>query len=762
MQFSFNKYSLDFVDGEVENQFRNFSIKKVLSKVRGAILFGGIMLSLFVAYDWLYNPNFPVATRNKLLVVSLIVFSLYFVFRTKVVLPWYKHLLALLFVIAMYAAILGVSHDVSFLFMFYVIVVLFTLIPFVTIRAVIIMDTVLIAVYFYLLYKYSSNSSDDLIKHMGLFLAFIGTTFLVFINQYKIERKSFAKTAQIEEKNNKLENERIHLLNQAALASILKNANDTNLDLKSFLEESLRVVLNLPWLNIVNKGSIFITNSDGNLDMFVDKDLGVLRKTCATIKPEQCLCGKALSRKKLLFNHCVTADHDIRPEGMTPHGHYNIPMMLNDKVIGVLNLYVDHNHQKTENEVEFLTLIANSLGSVIYRTQLEDQALKQTIELKRYFAAIEQSEESIVFVDKKGRLKYANPYFFVQTGYTLDEVIGKNMRFLSSGKTPKNDIENLWETIQNKQTWKGEFINIKKNGEEFIERATITPILGDNGEIVEYISMKSDITDQKKQVKKIIDQNKIIEESYRNIQDSIEYAQRIQNSLLHANRLLFDKFENANVFFLPKETVSGDFYLVREKKDKIYIAVADCTGHGVPGALVSALASQELNHLIATLDGTTGEILDAFNKNLNQLLNNDDEIGSDGVDLTLACIDQKNKEIQYSGAKGFFFICQDEELVRLKTDRMSIGQDFKDSFAFESRTIKYSPNDVLHFYSDGLVDQFSKKTNKRIGSKAVKEFIKANSRNNKKNIEKEFHRFMNSHMTELQTDDIIYLTLKLC
>ena len=307
---------------------------------------------------------------------------------------------------------------------------------------------------------------------------------------------------------NKLEEDAVKLKGQAALAEILKNSTEALVDISEFLQKSLDIILALPWLKLVSKGSIFITNSDGNLKMVAEKDLGILVKKCAIIKPGQCLCGKALERKKMLFCNNIDHQHEIRHEEMTEHGHYNIPLMVNDDILGVLNLYVAHKHVKTEEEEYILKTIADTLASVIQRTTLRDKLRNKTEELRKYYIALEQSPSTIVFTDLKGRIQYANPKFTELTGYKVKEAIGKNPSLLKSGKTPKHVIKNLWDTIKKGEVWRGEFINLKKDGTEFIESANISPVKNSEGEIISYIAIKEDITDFRKAQEIIKRQNR--------------------------------------------------------------------------------------------------------------------------------------------------------------------------------------------------------------------------------------------------------------
>jgi len=127
-------------------------------------------------------------------------------------------------------------------------------------------------------------------------------------------------------------------------------------------------------------------------------------------------------------------------------------------------------------------------------------------QIRKLSVAVEQNPATIVITDTKGNIEYANPRFTQLTGYSAQEVVGNNTRILNSGKTDPHIFNDLWKTLSSGNIWKGEFINVKKNGEEFIESATISPIFDNNRQVVNYIAIKEDVT-EKKQLENILRQS---------------------------------------------------------------------------------------------------------------------------------------------------------------------------------------------------------------------------------------------------------------
>ncbi|NOZ47818.1 MAG: SpoIIE family protein phosphatase [Chlorobi bacterium] len=212
--------------------------------------------------------------------------------------------------------------------------------------------------------------------------------------------------SELEEANNKAKT-------QAALANILQ-LSVKDISLEEFLQKALEELLQIPWLLFQSKGSIFLTNAEGNLEMVAQKGLGKdLLTRCKLLKPGQCLCGKTLLEKKYRFCNHVSSDHEIRPENIQPHGHYNFPLNYNREILGVLNLYVNHKHQENEFEVNFLKTVSIALAHLIKQRQFHDklteQSKKQDIINQKLFAQNLEIDQQRIEIQKfASTLKEAN------------------------------------------------------------------------------------------------------------------------------------------------------------------------------------------------------------------------------------------------------------------------------------------------------------------------------------------------------------------
>jgi serine phosphatase RsbU (regulator of sigma subunit) len=232
------------------------------------------------------------------------------------------------------------------------------------------------------------------------------------------------------------------------------------------------------------------------------------------------------------------------------------------------------------------------------------------------------------------------------------------------------------------------------------------------------------------QNEEILMQKDEISTKNKEITDSINYARRIQVGILPDEKMLNEAAPENFVLNIPRDIVSGDFYWFAKKEDRFYIAVADCTGHGVPGALVSVVGINLLNQVIA-MPGLpdTGEVLSqlhqliikALNKNVNS------RETSDGMDIGLLCINEKTGEAEFSGARRPVFISTESGIEMLKGDRDSVGgeKSYDDKIKFKVQKIALKPAQTFYLTTDGFVDQFGESSNKKFLTKRFHELLES-------------------------------------
>lgn len=232
------------------------------------------------------------------------------------------------------------------------------------------------------------------------------------------------------------------------------------------------------------------------------------------------------------------------------------------------------------------------------------------------------------------------------------------------------------------------------------------------------------LRDEEKQKNILLEQKKIIERKNRNINDSINYALKIQSSLLPSEGSFSSLFTDFFILYCPKDIVSGDFYWMEQIDDDIYVAVADCTGHGVPGAMVSVICSNALNRVVKEMKmRNTGEILDHVTEVVTDHFSKGDFRMRDGMDIAFCRINLKTMLLEYSGANNPVYVVSEDGFQSLPSSRQPIGE-YPDRKEFDSIELQLKPGDQVYMFSDGYADQFGGPAGKKFRSRKFRELIK--------------------------------------
>ncbi|OFY58821.1 MAG: hypothetical protein A2V50_00270 [Bacteroidetes bacterium RBG_19FT_COMBO_42_10] len=224
------------------------------------------------------------------------------------------------------------------------------------------------------------------------------------------------------------------------------------------------------------------------------------------------------------------------------------------------------------------------------------------------------------------------------------------------------------------------------------------------------------LKEKEKILEQIEKQKSDLELKDKNLTDSLIYAQRIQKALLPSEEFFRKYFSESFIFFKPKDIVSGDFYWIEEMDDKIFIVGADCTGHGVPGALMSMLGLEIIKKtIIEDKIEIPSEILAVLNKGLERTFSREKNIGTiirDGMDIGLCLIDRKNRKAHYAGAFFPLYLIRDNALIEIKGDKLIIGMN-PAGISYTNHEIELRDHDILYIFSDGYADQFGGTENKK-------------------------------------------------
>ncbi|MDA3954601.1 MAG: PAS domain S-box protein [Bacteroidales bacterium] len=266
----------------------------------------------------------------------------------------------------------------------------------------------------------------------------------------------------------------------------------------------------------------------------------------------------------------------------------------------------------------------------------------------------------------------------------------------------------------------------------------------------------SDITERVKAQHKI-------EEQKKSITDSIQYAKRIQNAILPNHKIMDKYFADHFIYFKPRDIVSGDFYWMTEKNNKLVLVAADSTGHGVPGAFMSMLGISFLNEIVnkhSSLKAST--ILKELRKLVKSTLAQSGKSTSDGMDIALVVVDKEKMQINYAGAYNPLYIVRNKELLITKADRMPIGSYVTDDKSFTNHEIDIKKGDSLFIFSDGYADQFGGKTNTKFSTKELKKLLtEISDLNAQEQLDILDQKFLEWKGNYKQIDDVLIIGAKI-
>jgi serine phosphatase RsbU (regulator of sigma subunit) len=211
----------------------------------------------------------------------------------------------------------------------------------------------------------------------------------------------------------------------------------------------------------------------------------------------------------------------------------------------------------------------------------------------------------------------------------------------------------------------------------------------------------------------ISEQKKLVEEKNKDITDSITYAQRIQRAILANEEDILRSLPNSFLLYKPKDIVAGDFYFFETNDDVIFYAACDCTGHGVPGAMVSVVCSNALNRTVNEFRITEpGKILDKTRELVIETFERSEGNVKDGMDVSFCTIDLKKNHLQWAGANNPLWICRAGEIIELKADKQPIGK-YADNKPFTTHSIELLKEDSIYMFTDGFADQFGGESGKK-------------------------------------------------
>lgn len=285
----------------------------------------------------------------------------------------------------------------------------------------------------------------------------------------------------------------------------------------------------------------------------------------------------------------------------------------------------------------------------------------------------------------------------------------------------------------------------------------------------EVVMQKEEIEAQKEEIEAQLDlatlQRDTISSQKELILDSIRYAERIQAAILPPIDHLSDHLADHFTLFKPRDIVSGDFYWTKKQGDKLLVAVADCTGHGVPGAFLSMLGISSMNEIINHNEELrASEILEKLRNFMITSLHQTGSKGEnqDGIEIALCIIDQKAGTLEFSGANRPVYLVRGNSVQNLKPDRMPIGIYDHQVRPFTNQKVDFKKNDALYLFSDGYVDQLGGPRRKTFRSRRFRELLLEVQNEAMENQKRHLNDSLAKWQGEVeQIDDILVIGIRL-
>jgi PAS domain S-box-containing protein len=372
----------------------------------------------------------------------------------------------------------------------------------------------------------------------------------------------------------------------------------------------------------------------------------------------------------------------------------------------------------------------------------------------------ENSPDMIIRVSPAGQFFYANPIVKIFTGIDNNDIIKRNLSDVQINSKIK---EFFTESIQRVKSTQQK-INVEVTfpthfGDRFMQVNAI-PEFSEDKELETILFAVHDITEQKKIEQEIKEKNKAITES-------INYAKRIQSSILPHTKFIQEFLPKAFILYKPRDVVSGDFPWFFKKGDDLFIAVVDCTGHGVPGALLSFVGYFTLNNVVDHYQNiNAGEILDKLHEGVRKTLKQDriDADARDGMDIALCKINLKKNILEFAGAHRPLLLLKNNELHQFKGTRKAIGGiplGKKQESNFENHLINLGPGDRVFFFSDGLPDQIGGEDGNKYQASRIRSLIVENPEVSIYDYEKIFLKDFEVYKGDFkQIDDVLLIGIE--
>jgi PAS domain S-box-containing protein len=432
----------------------------------------------------------------------------------------------------------------------------------------------------------------------------------------------------------------------------------------------------------------------------------------------------------------------------------------------------EYQFTKSDDEIMWLEttgrnlLKSSAIQGIIFNTRditvrkVAEKAQRMSGEMQ---ALSENSPDMIVRLSPDGKFFYVNPVVEKFTGVNKNVIIKRSLDDVEIDPEIISFFQDsLKKVISTKQKFETETIFPRIDiDEERIVQFNAIPEYNKENELETILFVAHDITEQKQIQLEIEEKNKSITES-------INYAQRIQSAIIPNIESISEHLPKSFVMYIPRDVVSGDLPWFLKNGDDIYIAAIDCTGHGVPGALLSFIAYFILNSIVTVEENIdAGTILDLLHNGVRKTLKQDtpDAEARDGMDIALCKINFIKKELHFSGAhRPLYFLSEKGEFLQFKGTPQAIGgiptRKGKEK-NFENHLINFNLGDKIFFFSDGLPDQIGGEDGRKYKNQRIRDMITENISYNMEEHKNFFMKDLKEFMgNNKQIDDVLFIGIE--
>lgn len=514
---------------------------------------------------------------------------------------------------------------------------------------------------------------------------------------------------------------------------------DTMISTNQDLEETLSFILEVLRKELlVDAACIMVLHADGETAfMHVQKGFPKEVSHCPNYLTED-TCAKRIILEK---NPCIINDlNEINSffgclSHTKDHGfysYYGLPLKSRDTVKGVMQLFFRSPFSLESGFLNYLKIMVGQATIAISSAQLirnlEDHVAARTKELEDKTQELRRSEQklslhihrtplAVVEWDPEFKVNLWNPAANAIFGYSMTETFGRPLSELVFSPKNREKVERSWKGLLERQGGIHTIQeNITKTGQTIICEWHNTALVEPSGKMIGIASFIQDITDRKKA-------DESLRQNNQKILDSIRYAKLIQSQLLPQDEVMKAHLPDSFVIWRPRDIIGGDIYFLDAFPEGVVLAVVDCTGHGVPGAIMTMIASTAMKRAVRD-EGlrNPAHILNRMNYLVKTLLKQDSRyaLSNDGMDAAVCMIHENKKEISFAGAKLPLFVVTQNEGKIIQANRMSLG--YKDSeldFTFTNHSLEVKERTGFYITTDGFTDQLGGKKEIAFGKKRM-------------------------------------------